>query len=122
MSRVVHFEIHADDTGRCCAFYTKVFGWKIDKWDGPMEYYMATTGPDSEPGINGGIMKRQHPQGSTYNTVAVKSVDAILKKITSSGGKVALPKMAVPGVGWLAYFQDTEGNTMGVLEADPKAK
>ena len=122
MSRVVHFEINADDTDRCCAFYKKVFGWKIKKWAGPQEYFVVTTGPDGEPGINGGILKRNDPRAATWNTVGVKSVDAICKKITANGGKVILPKMAVPTVGWLAYFQDTEGNTMGVLQPDSKAK
>ena len=30
--------------------------------------------------------------------------------------------MAIPGIGWLAYCLDTEGNTFGVMEADEKAK
>ncbi len=30
--------------------------------------------------------------------------------------------MAVPGIGWLAYCIDTEGNTFGVLQADEAAR
>ena len=35
---------------------------------------------------------------------------------------VALPKMPVPGVGWLAYVKDTEGNILGMMQSDPSAK
>ncbi len=34
---------------------------------------------------------------------------------------VALPKMAVPGVGWLAYCKDTEGNIFGFMQSDETA-
>lgn len=38
MSRVVHFEIPADDPKRSIKFYETEFGWTIEKWDGPIEY------------------------------------------------------------------------------------
>jgi len=37
-------------------------------------------------------------------------------------GNMALEKMPVPGVGWLAYAKDTEGNIFGVLQPDQAAK
>ena len=37
------------------------------------------------------------------------------------GGTVALAKMPIPGVGWLAYCKDTEGNIFGMMQPDPKA-
>ena len=54
MPRVTHFEIVAEDIDKAIKFYEKVFGWKIEKWDGPIEYWMITTGKD-EPGIDGGL-------------------------------------------------------------------
>jgi predicted enzyme related to lactoylglutathione lyase len=30
--------------------------------------------------------------------------------------------MAIPGVGWLCYFKDTEGNIFGMMQNDPAAK
>jgi len=69
MPRIVHFEIPADDPQRAAAFYKKAFGWKIEKWPGPMEYWMVTTGPDGTPGINGGLMKKEmSPQPPTQST------------------------------------------------------
>src|SRR3972149_5570591 len=59
MPRVIHFEIAADDPERAVAFYRKVFGWEIQKWEGPMEYWVITTGPKEEPGIDGGLGRRR---------------------------------------------------------------
>jgi predicted enzyme related to lactoylglutathione lyase len=58
MPRVVHFEIHAGDPERAVSFYQTLFGWNFQKWEGPMEYWMVITGPDDQPGINGGLMRR----------------------------------------------------------------
>lgn len=122
MNRVVHFDISADDPERAIKFYTDVFGWKVQKWEGPMDYWMVTTGPEAEPGIDGGIAKRKTPSETTTNTIEVASVDAYLEKITTAGGKVIAPKMPIPGVGFFAMCLDTEGNPFGLMEADPEAK
>ncbi len=122
MSRVVHFEINVDDMERAIKFYTKVFGWVIQKWEGPVEYWLVTTGPSEEPGIDGGITKRTNPSATTVNTVDVASVDEFVAKIEQNGGKVVAPNMAVPGVGYLAYCQDPDGNTFGLMQSDPDAR
>ena len=64
---------------------------------------------------------RAFPGQGPVNTIDVGSCDEFARKVEAAGGKVTLPKMAVPGIGWLAYCTDTEGNTFGILEADPKA-
>lgn len=129
MNRVMHFEIHADDTARAIRFYREAFGWKIEKWNGPVEYWNVTTGPDSEPGINGGLMKRQGERpkdGAPCNahvcTIVVENVDAQLDKVKSLGAKQVVDKMAVPTIGWLAYCTDTEGNIFGMLQPARDAK
>ena len=87
-----------------------------------MPYWLTTTGPDGEPGINGGLMLRQGgmPAGTT-NTMGVESVDAAVETIKSAGGTIILEKMAVPGMGWVAYALDTEGNQFGIFEMDANA-
>ena len=122
MPRPIHFEIPADDPERARKFYGDVFGWKFQKWDGPMPYWLVTTGENGEPGIDGGLAPRQHPGATTVNTVGVASLDDTVKKIEGSGGRTVAPRMAIPGVGWLAYCLDPEGNTFGVMQADEKAK
>ena len=126
MSRVVHFEIHADEPQRAVNFYHNVFDWQINKWEGPADYWLITTGPDTEAGINGAIVRRPQPiSGNAANafvcTIDVPSVDNAIAKITSHGGTIELPKMAVPHIGWLAYAKDTEGNIFGVMQSDHSA-
>ena len=121
MPRVIHFEIHADQPQRAATFYGDVFGWGVQKWEGPQEYYLVTTGEQGTPGIDGGLLQRMAPGQSTVNTIDVPSVDDYVGKVLAAGGQVALPKMPVPGVGWLAYCTDPEGNVFGVMQMDPAA-
>lgn len=121
MPRVVHFEIASDQPERAAKFYGDVFGWKINKWEGPQDYWLVTTGENGEQGINGGLMQRMTPTTTTINTIDVDSVDTFVQKITSNGGSVVSPKMAIPGVGYFAYCQDTEGNVFGIMQPDEAA-
>ena len=122
MPRVVHFEINADEPERAIRFYKNVFGWTVEKWNGPVDYWLLTTGDDKEPGINGAITPRTDTPEATVNTVAVPSIDECVSKVRENGGTVIVPKMPVPGVGWLAYCKDTEGNTFGMMQADTHAR
>ena len=118
MPRVVHFEIPADDPERAVKFYEAAFGWKISKWEGPMEYWLVITGEEDQPGIDGAIMPREGPaaQANTVNTVEVSSFDEFADKVKAAGGKLLSPKQEIPGVGYHAYCADTEGNLFGLLE------
>ncbi len=123
MPRVIHFEMYMDDPERGRKFYQDVFGWQFNKWTGPQEYWVVTTGEEGEPGINGGMMRPRPGQSpGTINTIGVPSLDQVIKKIEHQGGTICVPKMAIPGVGWLAYAEDPTGNVFGVLEPDTNAK
>jgi hypothetical protein len=119
--RPIHFEIPAENPERAIKFYSTVLGWTFTKWDGPVDYWMITTGDASEPGINGGLMPRRDPAQPCVNTVNVSDLDAMVKTVESNGGLCVAPKMPVPGVGWLAYFKDTEGHIFGMMQPDPAA-
>ncbi|MGI8872449.1 MAG: VOC family protein [Candidatus Limnocylindria bacterium] len=121
MPRPIHFELPADDPERCVRFYTDVFGWEIEKWDGPTEYWLVGTGTD-EPGIDGGIGRRTSRTDGVINTIGVDSVDDCLSRVLRSGGAVVREKRAVPGVGWLAYCTDSEGTPFGVMQTDENAR
>jgi predicted enzyme related to lactoylglutathione lyase len=121
MPRVIHFEIPADDPSRAVRFYQSVFGWNFQKWEGPMDYWMVATGKDG-PGIDGGLMKREQPGQTVNNVVGVASVDDTTKAVEKAGGRVVAPKSAVPGIGWVAYYLDTENNPFGVMQEDPSAR
>jgi predicted enzyme related to lactoylglutathione lyase len=117
---IVHFEIPADDVARAQTFYQSVFGWKIKQMPMPaggIEYYGVTTRNEGQPGINGGLMKRNMPGQPFANYVAVKSIDEFLAKVTASGGSVILPRQEIaPGMGSIAVFKDTEENMMGLYQ------
>lgn len=123
MRRPCHFDISADDPQRAIKFYKDIFGWKFEKWNsGMMEYWMITTGPKRQKGINGGMSKRGSQVMQNMNTIDVPSVEKFSKKIQDKGGKVLMPRMGIPRVGWFATCQDPEGNTFGIIEFDKKAK
>ena len=130
-NRIVHFEIHAENPEQAAIFYGNVFGWDIKKWEGPMEYWVVMTAEagSKEPGINGGLMKRMgespkegQPVNAFVCTVQVDSIDETIQKIEAEGGTCALPKMALPGMAWQAYYKDLEGNMFGIHQADPNAQ
>jgi predicted enzyme related to lactoylglutathione lyase len=128
MSRAVHFEIHASNPQAVIDFYSGLFGWSFNKWEGG-DYWMIHTGPDDKPGINGGLVPRRGPvpeAAAAVNafviTVDVDDVDASVSGALAAGGVVAVPKMAVPGIGWLAYLKDPDGNILGVMQADTQAR
>lgn len=123
MPDVVHFEIPADDVERAKKFYSSLFGWKIAKWEGlksANDYWLIDT--SAKAPVSGGIIKRQAPGHPLMNYVGVDSIDECLKKAVALGGKVALPKQAIQGVGAFAAFIDTENNIIGLHEREAGSK
>ena len=126
MPRVIHFEIVADKPERAMKFYKEVFGWEFNKWDGPQDYWLVKTGEDSQPGINGGLTPKMNQQtggtsGRVTNTIDVPSIDDFSQKISTEGGRVLQPKMAIPGIGYFAICEDTEGISFGIIQNDINA-
>lgn len=122
MSRVVHFEIQSADPEAASKFYSSTFGWQIVKWEGPIEYWLVTTGTEG-PGIDGGILRRQGDAPATgagvnayVCTMGVESIDDTLAAITKNGGEIVVAKHEIPNVGTLAYCKDPDGNIFGVMQ------
>lgn len=122
MSRVIHFDLSADRPERAVDFYKRVFNWKIEKWQGPEDYWFITTGDSKKPGITGGIAGRIEPTDTTVVIFDVSCVDEFAEKIKESGGQIREPKRSLSGVGYLVMCRDTEGNTFGIMQVDPSAK
>jgi predicted enzyme related to lactoylglutathione lyase len=131
MGRLVHFEIHVDDMERAKKFYGEVFGWTFEDYSeyAGMPYFGAVTGDDQQMGINGALMQRKsappEPNQALNGfacTMGVEDYDSTEAKILNLGGKVALPKYALPGMAWQGYYMDTEGNIFGVHQPDQNAK
>jgi predicted enzyme related to lactoylglutathione lyase len=119
-NRIVHFEIPANEPQALTKFYTEMFGWSFQKAPVPgPEYWLCKTG-DGSPGIDGAVMQRQNAGQPWMNYVEVESADASLATATKLGGQVALPKMAVGDMGWVAAFIDPQGNICGLWELAKK--
>ena len=120
---IVHFEIPADDVEKLRKFYSELFGWKIQKTPGSIDYWSIETVPVDEkgepirPGVNGGMMKRQNPDHKPVIYILVESVDEYVNKIKVLGGKVLVPKMEVSGIGWWALAIDPEGNQFAIMQS-----
>ena len=121
MPRIVHFEIYADDVDRASKFYADLFGWDITKWDGPpqMDYRLVNSGDG--PGIDGGITGRPFEGIPGINYVHVNDVDDYAGKAQAAGGSVLQSKIPIPGIGYIAICQDTEGNPIGLFQSDETA-
>jgi uncharacterized protein len=121
MGRVVHFEIHASDLDRAERFYRDVFGWDVQKFDGPIDYRLLNTGPQSQSGIDGALVERR---GGTDGdaviayvcTVEVDDIAATEEKVKGAGGEQVVDRQEIGEVGQLTYFKDTEGNIFGALQ------
>lgn len=131
MSRIVHFDLHADDLVRCKKFYTDVFGWKFEDYSDYVgkPYFGVITGDDDQPGINGGLSEREskiREIGDGFAaficTIVVEDYDEAHEKILSAGGKVYSPKYALPGMAWQGYYLDSEGNQFGLHQPDENAQ
>lgn len=119
---VVHFEIPVDDEERAGKFYSSAFGWDVSPMP-EMSYTIIKTTPTDERGmpsvpgaINGGMFRREGTVNSPVVTVDVDDIDAALEKIEALGGSTVTPREEVGGMGWAAYFRDTEGNVVGLWQ------
>jgi len=120
--RVVHFEVPYDDGDRARRFYGDVFGWQIQSMP-EMQYDMVSTGPvsdqgmPSEPGyVGGGMTQRGDIVNRPVITIQVDDVDDTLARVRSSGGSAVGEPIPVGDMGVAAYFQDSEGNLMGLWQ------
>src|SRR5213083_3552648 len=122
-SRVVHFELPADNVERAKSFYKQAFGWDISQYPG-MEYQMVSTTevdqktqqPTTPGAINGGMTKRNNEVKNTVITIDVPDIEATLKNVEKLCGKMVQKKQPVADMGFTAYFKDTEGNIVGLWQ------
>jgi predicted enzyme related to lactoylglutathione lyase len=121
--KVVHFELPVDDPERASAFYSGAFGWQLNPMPG-MGYTLVSTGPatdtgaPAEPGhINGGMMRRQGPYQHPIVTIEVEDMPSALRTVADHGGTQVGDTNDVGGMGLSAYFEDPEGNLIGLWQS-----
>ena len=118
--QITHIEFPADDTDRAQAFYKGLFGWDFQGWEGAPGYFLFNAGPIDSSG--GAIGQRGTATGEKLRVyVTVNSIDDTLAKVAELGGKVTTPKAEIPGQGWYAVIEDSEGSEVGLYENLPAA-
>jgi uncharacterized protein len=110
---LVHFELPADDTERAKQFYVDLFGWQFREWTGPVEYHMLEEGV--EPG--GAIYPSQAGEKGAIIYFDTEDIDASVNRVNELGGS-SEEKQPIPGVGWYARCEDTEGNPFSIFQPD----
>lgn len=123
--RITHFAIHVDDVERAGNFYGQIFNWRFKDY-GPDDFKQIVTGEKGDEELIGALQSRRYsplkqPILGLEGTVLVENVDPLVHKITSAGGTVCVEKAAIPNVGWIIKFLDTEGNLMCAMCPDPEA-
>lgn len=111
---IVHFEIGCRDIQKTQDFYSKLLDWKIDE-QGPA--VMIAAGPGGIPGRMTALGHEPYHYTTLY--VDVEDVQQYLDKATGLCGKTLVPPIDIPE-GTFGWFQDPEGNTVGLWKAKKK--
>ena len=116
--QITHIEFPADDAARARKFYEGLLGWQITEMEGFPDYYLFSFGEIKSAG--GAIGLRGKSTGTKLRVYAeVDSIEALLPKVAGLGGEVVEQKTEIPGQGWYAVINDSEGNELGLYEALP---
>ncbi len=127
-NQLAHFAIHADDLERARRFYGGVFGWTFQGYGGPMtDFCQIKDASGNMLAPLGAIQSRKfnsapQPVIGFECSIVVDDVDAAARAVVASGGKIVMPKAAIPGVAWIVKFLDTEGNLVCAVHYDPSAR
>ncbi|HZD12857.1 MAG TPA: VOC family protein [Candidatus Binatus sp.] len=120
---LVHFEIPANDPAKISKFYSQLFGWKFNKWEGQgadeMPYWLIQHKDANDPTDTlGGLFKKQQPnQNQFLNYFLVKSIEDSTKQATNLGAKVVMAKQEIPNIGWFSVLTDPEGVTFALFQS-----
>lgn len=122
-NHIRHFAVQADDVERARRFYEAAFGWRFEAW-GPPGFYLIHTGEGTDQGLQGALQQRQVAlSGGGMRgfecTIGVNDLDAAIARVNLYGGKILSDPFEIPGVGRLAFFEDTEANRVGIMQYDP---
>ena len=128
MNQLTHFAIHAGRVKRAAAFYERVFNWKSRSYAEAGvtdDEFVQIFGEDGK--LYGAIQARKFNPVKTdilgfECSIEVADVDAAASSVESAGGKIVMRKTAIPGVGWVIKFLDTEGNLCCAVHYDRTAK
>jgi len=111
------FEIPVKDLDRAIKFYEKVFDVKLSSEEmGGMKMALFPFTQDA-PGAAGALIKGESYEPSHAGTVVYFSVEDIpetLRRINANNGKTVMPKTGIGQYGFIAQYEDTEGNRLAI--------
>ena len=101
-------------------FYETVFGWEFTPWGPPNFYQIFNAGE----GLIGALHERRElaPGKAIFgfeNSFAVDDLTATLAAAVEAGGRILMEPYLIEGVGEIAYFEDPDGNAVGVAQYLP---
>jgi len=125
-NKLTHFAIHIDDINRAKDFYSEVFEWGFASY-GPPDFLEIKVDKTKNGELIGALQSRKYSPLTEKIiglecTIAVESVDEIIKRVQDNGGQILMPKTAIPYVGWITKFLDTEGNLICAMQYDNSAR
>jgi predicted enzyme related to lactoylglutathione lyase len=116
---VVHFEIPVTDMDRAAAFYEAVLGHPLtrENVDGyEMAFFPRADGRFGASGAlaKGDVYRPSHDGPVIY--FDVPDIDAVLARATARGAKVLYPRKDIGAAGFVAEFEDSEGNRIALSQ------
>ena len=125
LNELSHFAIHCDDVGRARRFYEAVFGWNCVSYSPGDADFMQIRTSGGKP--IGGIQSRKYNvlERDAFGwecSIEVEDVEATTRAAEGAGATVLMRKQAIPSVGWVAKFRDTEGNLFCAVTYDRTAR
>lgn len=113
-NKMTHFAIHIDDIERVKSFYDNVFEWGFNSY-GQSDFLQIKSDKSENAELIGALQSRKYSPVTEKLiglecSFRVEDVDEIVQRVKSNGGEILMPKTAIPYVGWIAKFLDTEGN------------
>ena len=111
------FEIPVTDVARAKAFYESIFDIKMEQMD--MQGMQMVGFPSENPKSSGALVKSDYHKPSKEGSIIYLNgnpdLQQVLDRIETAGGTITMPKTAIsPEIGFMAFFQDTEGNALGL--------
>jgi uncharacterized protein len=115
--QMVHLEIPAGDTAKAREFWSGLFGWEFQAYEGSPSEYLMTRFSDT---TGGAIMAAEGAERGPRVYFDVDDINAGVSRVKELGGESG-DAMPVPGMGWFATCTDNEGNDFGLWQTDPSA-
>lgn len=116
---VVYFEIPVTEIDRAIKFYQAVFDVNFNKEIIDNNEMALFPFENQSTGISGALAKGEIYKPTKEGVVIyfkTDNIDETLERATANGGQILYPKTD-NGIGFVAEFEDTEGNRIALFQA-----